>query len=115
MLSVAILASTVGSVFAIFGDTIVGAIFGHQSGLSLGWTDAAGLALAFLSFVCISLVTVTIRAIGDHPSGKTPDPIVVFYVNLGCVLGALPTFVIDIDDWYVVSVSLYSCVLLFSL
>ena len=104
--SVAIIFSTVGSVLAIFGDTL------STGGLSIGWSDAAGLSLAFLSFVCISLCTVTIGAIGNHPGGKTPDTIVVFWLNLGCVIGALPTFWFDRDEWYVVFVPMHTCFVL---
>ena len=101
---VAIFFSTIGSVFAIFGDTIRGS----SSELSIGWNDAIGLGLAFLSFVCIALNVVTIRRIGDHPSIVTPDMVTVFCVNFGCVVGSLPTFFVDVDDWYAMFVSVYS-------
>ena len=85
------IASTFGSFFAIFGDTL----WASEHELSIGWTDAAGLALAFLSFMCAALGVLLIRRIGADEEVTTPDTVVVFWVNVGCALGAAPTFIVD--------------------
>lgn len=73
-LFVAIGLSSVGSFLAIFGELLVG----PSTDFSLGWEDAAGLALAFTSFSCIAFYILCIRAIGAKTECNTPDAVVVF-------------------------------------